>query len=78
MSSPVEWNDYATLHRKDDGEGVLYALKAIRHGTLAELVAFIRTLPETERDLYVIEKSGDHRLGAAEIRALAARSDYPG
>ncbi|MCB2052493.1 MAG: hypothetical protein KDE63_13800 [Novosphingobium sp.] len=78
MSSQVEWTDYATLHRKDDGEGVLYSLKAIRHGTLAELVAFIQSLPDADRDSYVIEKSGDHRLGAAEIRALAARSDYPG
>lgn len=73
----INWGDHATLHRGDDGAGVLYAMKAVRRGTLAEMVSFVMSLPESERSAYVIEKAGDHRLGAGEIRALAARADFP-
>ncbi len=73
----INWNDHATLHRKGDGEGVLYGMKALRGGTLCELVRFVMNLPESERGGYIIERSGDRRLEIGEIYALAARSDYP-
>ena len=76
--SGIHWGDAASLHRRDDGEGVLYRFKAVRSGTLAELVRFVQTLPESERGLYCIEKAGDHRLTPGEIAALASRADYPG
>jgi len=73
----VHWNDFSELHVKDDGGGLFSGLKAIRQGTLAELVRFVMALPEDERDQYVIEKSGDHRLEIGEIMILARRSDFP-
>jgi hypothetical protein len=78
LHSAIGWNDPASLHRRDDGGGLLFELKAMRRGTLAELVRFVRTLPEAERKHYVIEKAGDHRLDHAEIRWLAERPDFPG
>lgn len=71
------WDDTASLHRSDDGGGLLSDFKAVRHGTLVELIRFVLTLPETERSRYAIEKSGDHRLSIGEILALARRSDFP-
>ena len=71
------WNDASSLHRSDDGGGVLSGLKSVRHGTLAELIRFILTLPESERGKYEIEKSGDHRLSNGEIIALSQRADFP-
>jgi hypothetical protein len=75
--SEIGWDDFATLHRFDDGAGVLYALKAIRRGSLAELVRHVIRLPEAEQKNYVIEKTGDHRLDWLEIRRLAALPDFP-
>ena len=75
---PVDWDDFSELHRADDGGGVLTSFKAIRQGPLAELVKFVAMLPENERRLYVIEKSGDHRLSPGEIMLLARRPDFPG
>lgn len=71
------WNDASALHRRNDGGGVLSGLKAVRHGTLVELIRFILTLPEGERGNYEIEKSGDHRLAMGEILKLAKRPDFP-
>jgi hypothetical protein len=76
--SGLHWEDAASLHRQNDGEGVLYGFKPVRRGTLAELVRFVMTLPEAERVHYEIEKSGDHRLTPGEIAALARRADFPG
>jgi hypothetical protein len=73
----IDWTDTASLHRSDDGGGLLSELKALRHGTLAELVRFVASLPEEERKHYVIEKARDHRLGIGEILALSRRSDFP-
>jgi hypothetical protein len=73
----VGWTDPATLHRSDDGGGVFNSFKSVRHGTLAELVHFVESLPESERPKYCIEKEGDHRLQPGEIAALARRPDYP-
>ena len=77
LHSHVDWNEFATLHHRDDGGGVLYALKAMRSGTLAELVRQVQSLPESERRAYVIEKTGDHRLDHVEIKELAGRTDFP-
>ena len=82
MSEPVnhthvEWNDFSELHVKDDGGGLFSGLKAIRQGTLAELVYYVASLPEDERDQYVIDKSGDHRLHIGEIMMLSRRPDFP-
>jgi hypothetical protein len=71
------WNSPATLHRNDDGGGVLGGFKAVRSGTLADLVRFVMSLPEGERADYAIEKEGDHRLQLVEIAALARRLDFP-
>ena len=75
--SGIDWHDTASLHRSDDGGGLLSELKALRHGTLAELVRFVASIPEEERRHYVIEKARDHRLGIGEILALSRRSDFP-
>lgn len=56
---------------------MLDATKIIRQGTLAELVRHVMLLPEDKRGEYVIEKAGDHRLGYAEIAALAANDGFP-
>jgi len=82
MSNPanpvhVEWNDFSELHEKSDGGGLFSGLKAIRQGTLADLVHFVVSLPEDEQAQYVIEKLGDHRLEIGEILNLARRPDYP-
>ena len=71
------WDDNASLHRSDDGGGVLNDLKAVRHGSLAELIRFVLTLPESERPRYAIQKAGDHRLKIGEILALSRRTDFP-
>lgn len=76
-ASGVEWLDASELHKTDDA-GVFNSLNAIRRGTLAELVAFVLTLPENQQADYAIQKSGDRRLGIGEIRSLSLRSDYPG
>ena len=77
LHSAIGWNDPAALHRKDDGGGLLFELKAVRRGTLVEMVRFFKTLPEVERRDYVIEKAGDHRLDHFEIGELAKRADFP-
>ncbi|MFA7604339.1 MAG: hypothetical protein WCY29_15170 [Novosphingobium sp.] len=71
------WDDHASLHRSNDGGGVLSDLKAVRQGKLAELIHYVVRLPEAERSHYVIEKAGDHRLGIGEILALSRRADFP-
>ena len=73
----VDWDDYATLHLKEGGDGLLSGLKAIESGTLAQMIARVVRMPAEERGRYVIEKAGDHRLSTAEIMALAARTDFP-
>ena len=77
-SEGVEWDDRAELHRKDDGQGVFDSAKALRRGTLAEMIAHVMMLPETERGDYVIQKAGDHMLSPGEIAALASHPKYPG
>lgn len=72
----IEWDDSAALHRGDD-DGILSELKAVRHGTLAELVRYVAALPEHDRKGYSIQKAGDRRLGLAEIMGLSRRPDFP-
>ena len=74
----IDWDDRASIHRKDDGQGLLDAMKGLHSGTLAEMVAMIAAMPEGERGNYVIQKAGDHKLGTGEIMALAQRDDFPG
>jgi len=73
----VDWSDYAELHRQEDGGGVLSELKALRHGTLADMVRHVTLLPEGERRHYSIVKAGDHRLELGEIIGLSRRPDFP-
>ena len=74
----IDWEDPSSLHRGDDGGGVLHDFKTVRHGTLAELVRFVLTLPEDQQSSYAIQKSGDRRFTADEILALSRRPDFPG
>ncbi len=76
-SGNIDWDDRASLHRKDDGHGVLDGAKGLRRGTLAELVRHVMALPESDRAHYVIQKAGDHLLDTAEIAALSRRDDFP-
>lgn len=72
-----DWGDGAAIHLKAQADGVLHGLGAIHHGTLAQMVAMIAAMPPERRSDYVIEKSGDHQLGPAEIMDLAGRADFP-
>jgi hypothetical protein len=74
----IGWDDHASIHRREGGGGVLFAMKALYSGTLAEMVALIRNMPAGERGEYVIQKAGDRQFGPDEIMALAARTDFPG
>ncbi len=77
-SAGPDWDDRAEIHSADDGRGLFDGGKGLRGGTLAEMVAQIMAYPPEERDRFVIQKAGDHRLTRGEIEALAARDDYPG
>ncbi len=73
----IDWNDPSSLHRSDDGGGLLHDFKTVRHGTLAELIRFVLTIPEDQQSGYAIQKSGDRRLSADDILALSRRPDFP-
>ena len=73
----IQWDDRASLHRTDDGDGVFDGAKGLRSGTFAELIRQMMAYPEDERGKYYIEKAGDREYHAAEISALAAREDFP-
>lgn len=74
----IQWEDRASLHRDDDGGGVLDGAKGLRSGTFAEMIRHIMLLPRDDRDQYHIQKAGDREYHYAEIEALSARSDFPG
>ena len=74
----IDWDDHASIHRADDGDGVFDAFKGLHRGTMAQMVAMLRTLPEDERSSLVIQKAGDRKYSAAEAMALAEREDFPG
>ena len=73
----IQWDDRASLHRNDDGGGVLDGAKAVTSGTFAEMIRHQQMLPEGERGDYHIQKAGDREYHAAEIETLASRSDFP-
>ena len=77
QSKGIAWDDHASVHRRGDGRGVFSSMKGLHRGTLAEMVALVSRMPESERGQYVIQKAGDHRLDTAEIMALARREDFP-
>ena len=77
LHSGPGWNDPVTLHRRDDCAGLLFEFKALRRGSLAEMVRDVMRLPPGMRKHYVIEKPGDHRLDHVEIEKLAGRPDFP-
>ncbi|UVI39012.1 hypothetical protein [Qipengyuania spongiae] len=74
----IEWDDRASLHRTDDGGGVLDKGKGLRSGTFAQLIAHMMLLPEEERGQYYIDKMGDRKYSAAEVANLAKHPAYPG
>ena len=76
-SDGIEWDDRASVHVADDGQGVLDGMNGLYRGTLAEMVALVAAMPEDERNKLVIQKAGDHKLGAAEIMELSQRDDFP-
>ncbi len=73
----IQWDDRASLHRADDGDGVLYGTKGLRDGTFADLIRHMMLLPVDDRAKYYIEKAGDREYHAPEVAALAARDDFP-
>ncbi|UIP05621.1 hypothetical protein LY632_07800 [Erythrobacter sp. SDW2] len=73
----IEWNDGASLHTVDDGQGVLDGAKALRRGTFAEMIRHLMQLPVDTRGRYQIQKAGDRAYSAAEAEALAKHSDFP-
>lgn len=75
--SGIQWEDRASLHHKDDGDGVLDGAKGLRTGTFAELVQHMMLMPVNERFDYYIEKLGDREYHAEEIADLSRRSDFP-
>ncbi len=74
----VEWDDRASLHRADDGDGMLYGISALARGTFAEMIRRLALMPEEKRAQYLIEKAGDRKYTAAEAMELSRRADFPG
>lgn len=73
----IQWDDRASLHRTDDGGGLLDKSKGLRDGTFADLVRHMMLLPEEERGKYYIDKAGDRKFSASEVTALADHPDFP-
>ena len=73
----VAWNDRASLHRRDQSDGLLTGATALRTASFGDLIAQLAAMPEGERRDYVIEKKGDREYSAAEAVALAERPDFP-
>lgn len=76
-ASHIGWSDAAELHKCEDGGGLFHRFKTLRRGTLAELIAFVMSLPDDHQADYAIQKEGDHQLRIGEIRSLSRRADYP-
>lgn len=72
------WNDHATVLRREAADGVFHGFASLHAGTFADMVRLVARFSEDERASLVIEKSGDRQYSAAEIAALARRSDFPG
>ncbi len=76
-SGPMAWDDRASLHRADDGQGVFDGANALNRGTFAEMIRHLTRLPEEERGKYVIQKAGDRQYTSSEAAMLATRDDFP-
>ncbi len=74
----IDWDDAASVHRRDDGQGLLDAMKGLHRGTFAEMAKLVSLMPEDERGEYQVQKAGDRAYSAAEIMQLVARPDFPG
>jgi hypothetical protein len=74
----IEWEDRATIQRRETSQGLLADASAAHRGTMAQMVALMAAMPEDIRADYVIEKAGDRQFEPAEIMELAARPDFPG
>jgi hypothetical protein len=75
----IDWQDRATLHRRADGDksDMLRGFAIIRDGTFAEMIRFVASLPEADRQGLVIQKAGDRLFELGEIMTLARRPDLP-
>tara|TARA_B100001146_G_C15973178_1_gene345039 strand:- start:230 stop:508 length:279 start_codon:yes stop_codon:yes gene_type:complete len=73
----IQWDDRASLHRVDDGDGLLDGAKGLRSGTFAELVRHMMLLPADERKDYYIEKAGDREYHAEEVADLSKHASFP-
>jgi hypothetical protein len=71
-----DWQTHASIHLAGGG-GILEGFAGLHRGTLAQMVAMIRNMPEEDRAQYVIYHDGDHILTVPEIMALAGRPDFP-
>lgn len=77
MRKQINWQETVALHLADDGGGLFDELKALRRGTLADLVRYIALLESPERERYEIERVNDHRMKTEEIMDLYGRADFP-
>ncbi|PZT87155.1 MAG: hypothetical protein DI637_09835 [Citromicrobium sp.] len=77
IPADVAWDDRASLHRVDDGDGVLDGGKGLRSGTFADLITHMMLLPANERSDYLIKKAGDRNYSAAEVESLSEHPDFP-
>jgi len=73
----IDWDDAASVHRTDDGQGLLDGMKALHHGTFAEMVKLVSEMGEDHRSDYLVQKAGDRAYSAAEIMQLVKRPDFP-
>ena len=77
VSTDIEWEDRASLHRLGYGSGLFSGMTVLSRGTLREMIRLVMRMPEDRRGEYVIQKKGDRRFDYADIRALYARDDFP-
>ena len=71
----IQWDDRASIHKKDDGQGLFDAMKGLHRGSFAEMVRMLAAMPD--RDEFVIQKAGDRAFSAAEAVELSKRDDFP-
>ena len=71
----IQWDDRASIHKKDDGQGLLDGMKGLYRGSFAEMVRMLVSMPD--RDEFVIQKAGDRQFSADEAVALSNQPDFP-
>ncbi|MEZ5708860.1 MAG: hypothetical protein R3E02_05675 [Blastomonas sp.] len=75
----INWNASATVHARDDaGSDMYFDFRTEKHGTLAEMVAYVMALPHEQSARLVIDIASGGTVNMAQIVAMAQRSDYPG